>query len=243
MEPNATSMSDRHKSPPLWLLATLYTLLFSQGLFPLTMLASGQNWAQCRNGLVIKPHVSWRGAPNANGILLLPLALQDEDGANHREHSRASIVVFWHVVFTANTLNGSPIPDTPIDNPLITWHRDGAEIMNSGRPPQGILHGRLATNRSAHLQAESLCIRRQYIPSRDTQRRSRRPGPAPRASRKSMKVSADGTHYIGNGTFTLVAHQPNGEAYAAFTGLLTGTRITLERQWPTFSNHPTTAQG
>ena len=60
---------------------------------------------------------------------------------------------------------------------------------------------------------------------------------------KSMKVSADGTHYIGNGTFTLVAHQPNGEAYAAFTGLLTGTRITLERQWPTFSNHPTTAQG
>ena len=44
MEPNSTSTPERHKGPPLWLLAILYTLLFNAGLFPVTMLAGGQNW-------------------------------------------------------------------------------------------------------------------------------------------------------------------------------------------------------
>lgn len=44
MEPNSTSVLERHKGPPLWLLAILYTLLFNAGLYPVTMLAGGQNW-------------------------------------------------------------------------------------------------------------------------------------------------------------------------------------------------------
>jgi len=34
MEDNSTSVPDRHKGPPLWLLAILYTVLFNAGLFP-----------------------------------------------------------------------------------------------------------------------------------------------------------------------------------------------------------------
>src|SRR5712691_8523164 len=46
----------------------------------------------------------------------------------------APIVGMWHVVFTAHALDGSPIPDTVIDNAVVVWHSDGTEIMNSGRP-------------------------------------------------------------------------------------------------------------
>ena len=43
-ERNLTSVPELHKGPPLWLLAILYTVLFNAGLFPVTMLAGGQNW-------------------------------------------------------------------------------------------------------------------------------------------------------------------------------------------------------
>lgn len=46
----------------------------------------------------------------------------------------SSIVGLWHVVFTAK--NSAPVPDgTVIDDGIVTWHADGTEIMNSGRPP------------------------------------------------------------------------------------------------------------
>ena len=48
----------------------------------------------------------------------------------------APIVGMWHAVFTAHAMNGSPIPDTPIDNALLIFNSDGTEVMNSGRPPQ-----------------------------------------------------------------------------------------------------------
>lgn len=47
-----------------------------------------------------------------------------------------SIVGMWHATFTAESANGSPIPNTVIDNALVVWHRDKTEIMNSLRPPQ-----------------------------------------------------------------------------------------------------------
>jgi hypothetical protein len=46
----------------------------------------------------------------------------------------SSITGLWHVVFTAK--NSAPVPDgTVIDDAIVTWHSDGTEIMNSGRPP------------------------------------------------------------------------------------------------------------
>lgn len=43
-EENSRSVPGRHKGPPLWLLAILYTVLFNAGLFPVTKLAGGQSW-------------------------------------------------------------------------------------------------------------------------------------------------------------------------------------------------------
>lgn len=46
----------------------------------------------------------------------------------------SSIVGLWHVTFTAK--DSAPVPDgTPIDDGIVTWHADGTEIMNSGKPP------------------------------------------------------------------------------------------------------------
>ena len=54
--------------------------------------------------------------------------------AENSGRSFSSIVGLWHAVFTAN--NSPPVPDgTLIDDAIVTWHADGTEIMNSGKPP------------------------------------------------------------------------------------------------------------
>src|SRR5262249_60285091 len=47
-----------------------------------------------------------------------------------------AIVGMWHVTLTAQGNQGGPPDGTPLDNPLVTWHSDGTEIMTSARPPQ-----------------------------------------------------------------------------------------------------------
>ena len=43
-EHSLTSGPELHKGPPLGLLGILYLILFNAGLYPVTMLAGGQNW-------------------------------------------------------------------------------------------------------------------------------------------------------------------------------------------------------
>src|SRR6516162_7325205 len=63
---------------------------------------------------------------------LNPLASQN----NKSEDSDASIVGFWHVVFTSEGTVNPPIPDgAVVDNGFAQWHSDKTEIMNSSRPP------------------------------------------------------------------------------------------------------------
>ena len=55
---------------------------------------------------------------------------------NKSEDSDASIVGFWHVVFTSEGTTNPPIPDgAVVDNGFAQWHSDQTEIMNSSRPP------------------------------------------------------------------------------------------------------------
>jgi hypothetical protein len=52
------------------------------------------------------------------------------------------IVGFWKAKFVSTGSSG--IPDgTVVDSPLVQWHSDGTEIMNSSRPPRDtkLLHG------------------------------------------------------------------------------------------------------
>ena len=204
---------------------TFKTIATLVGAIGLTLLAQPNCAAQCGNGLVIKPHVSWHGAP-LNGIRLLPAALQDENEANGRANWKPSIVGFWHVVFTAKTLNKSAIPDTPIDNALITWHSDGTETMNSGRPPQdgNFCMGVWEQTGPLTYKLNHFALGNQYAPGTPNGVVGDPDGPT--RFIESVKVSADGNHY--SGTFTLIAHKPTGEAYQTFTGVLSGTRITLE---------------
>lgn len=54
-------------------------------------------------------------------------------GENH-SRSFNTIVGLWHTVFTAK--NSAPVPDgVVVDDAFVTWHADGTEIMNSGKPP------------------------------------------------------------------------------------------------------------
>ena len=74
---------------------------------------------------------SWSDSPA--GGWLQGASLAPAFGDNHNR-SYVSIVGLWHVVFTAK--NSAPVPDgTVIDEAIVTWHADGTEIMNSGKPP------------------------------------------------------------------------------------------------------------
>lgn len=64
--------------------------------------------------------------------LLLISGHNDEN--SDEDSDRDAIVGLWKVKFVSEGSSG--IPDgTVIDDGYATWHRDGTEIMNSGRPP------------------------------------------------------------------------------------------------------------
>ena len=87
---------------------------------------------RCARGLWQKrrfgsPRATPSSTPRA-GYLPASFALRDDDSED------ASIVGLWQVTFTSKGTSG--IPDgTVVDAGYATWHSDGTEIMNSGRPP------------------------------------------------------------------------------------------------------------
>ena len=135
-----------------------------------------------------------------------------------------SIVGMWHVLFTAQSMNGSAIPDTVIDNALSVWHNDHTEIMNSVRPPQDgnfCLGVWQQTGRSSFYLNHFAWFANQF--PNDTNNGIGDPvGPA--RFTESVTVAPDGNHFTG--TFTLTAYDTKGNVMIAFTGALSGTRIT-----------------
>ncbi|HKT79861.1 MAG TPA: hypothetical protein VJP86_06545 [Vicinamibacterales bacterium] len=74
-------------------------------------------------------------------IRTAPMAFQTPGGFAHPgEFEQNSIVGLWQVHFvstiTTDLPDGSQIkPGDTVDAGYVTWHDDGTEIMNSGRPP------------------------------------------------------------------------------------------------------------
>jgi hypothetical protein len=135
-----------------------------------------------------------------------------------------SIVGMWHVLFTAQTMNGSAIPDTVIDNALSVWHNDHTEIMNSVRPPQDgnfCLGVWQQTGRSSFYLNHFAWFANQF--PNDTNNGIGDPV-GPTRFTESVTVAPDGNHFTG--TFTLTAYDTRGNVMIAFTGALSGTRIT-----------------
>lgn len=172
-------------------------------------------FAQC--GLPTKTYkpASWQPSIGAH-LARTAFDDGDEDGP--------SIVGMWHVLFTAQTMNGSAIPDTVIDNALSVWHSDHTEIMNSVRPPQDgnfCLGVWKQTGRSSFYLNHFAWFANQF-PNATNNGIGDPIGPT-RFTEK-VTVSPDGKHFTG--TFTLTAYDTKGNVTTTFTGALTGTRVT-----------------
>jgi hypothetical protein len=63
--------------------------------------------------------------------------VSDRERNSDDESDRAAIAGLWKVKFVSKGNTGIGIPDgAPLDDGYATWHRDGTEIMNSGRAPK-----------------------------------------------------------------------------------------------------------
>jgi hypothetical protein len=147
-------------------------------------------------------------------------ARDDDDGGG------SSIVGMWHVTFTANTMNGASIPATMVDNALVVWHSDKTEIMNSGRPPQD---GDFCMGVWEEVGHSKYCLNHfawggNAFPTEPPTEIG--PPAGPTHITEKVTVSPDGKSY--SGTFTLDAYDTSGNIATSFTGVITGTRITLD---------------
>jgi hypothetical protein len=189
------------------------------GIILMGILPSGKAFAACgeygksKAGASLLPQ-SWGG----QSASFLP----SSDDAD------ATIVGMWHATFTAKTVNGSPIPNTVIDNALVVWHRDKTEIMNSVRPPQdgnfcmGVWEKTGDTYRLNHFA---------WFGNDTANAPSGIGNPAgPTQIVEEVTLSPDGKNY--SGTFTLTAYDTSGHVAVTLTGVIAATRITLHTNVP-----------
>ena len=136
-----------------------------------------------------------------------------------------AIVGMWHVTFTAEGNVGGPPDNTPLDNSLITWHSDGTEIMNSGRPAQD---GQFCTGVWKKTGRLRYKVNHIAWAGNDTTNAPTGVGnPAgPTRIVEEVTLSPDGKHYTG--TFTLDAYDVSGNLVAHIVGVMNGTRITID---------------
>jgi len=176
--------------------------------------------AQC--GLPKKPIKPSSWSPQHKYGAHFILAALDGDA------DREPIVGMWHVVFTALTQNGEPVPVTGgivIDNSVVVWHSDGTEIMNSARSAQdgsfclGVWE---RTGERTYLLNHIPWQGNVYDPTVPPGIIGAPQGGAQIIERISL--SPDGNFYTG--TFTLHAYDTSGNVYMRFTGVLAGKRIT-----------------
>jgi len=168
--------------------------------------------AQCLSTKLVKP-TSWQ--PQMGGAHLKTTGIENSP----------SIVGMWHVVFTADSMNGEPIPSpgAVIDNAVVVWHADGTEIMNSSRPAQD---GNFCLG--VWKQTGRLSYFLNHIPWQGNDSSGGEGGignPTGGAQvLEQVTLSPDGNHYSGR--FSLTAYDTSGNKEVTFTGTLSATRIT-----------------
>jgi hypothetical protein len=103
------------------------------GLGILGTIFAAQANAGCTNLPQLKVSPPWQPQPSglAQPRPISAAFFQVSDG----DSDDASIVGLWKFEFTAKGNAGGPPDGTPIDAGYVTWHRDGTELMNSGRAP------------------------------------------------------------------------------------------------------------
>ena len=136
-----------------------------------------------------------------------------------------AIVGMWHVTFTAQGNNGGPPDGTPIDNSLITWHSDGTELMNSGRPAQDGQFCMGVWKKTGRLKYK---VNHIAWAGNDTTNAPTGIGNPTGPTRfvEDVTLSPDGQNYTG--TFTLDAYDTSGNLVAHIVGVMNGRRITVD---------------
>jgi hypothetical protein len=178
---------------------------------------SATAYAACGDSTRLAPRFhpqAWQGSGAVQPGSLLRVSDDDDD----------SIVGMWHVTFTAKGNNPGPPDGAQIDNALVTWHRDGTELMNSARPPQdgdfcmGVWK---KTGKNTYKLNHFA-----WLANDATGGPSGIGSPqGPTRFFEEVTLSPDGNHYTG--TFTLDGYDTSGHPVAHITGVLAGTRITL----------------
>jgi len=129
-----------------------------------------------------------------------------------------SIVGLWQVTFTSKGSAG--IPDgTPIDAGYAAWHSDGTELMNSGRAP---LTGSFCMGVWTQTGRYTYVLNHYALAWDSTGKVFL----GPTNIRESITVDYSGTAYTG--TFTIVQRDTQGYTTATVTGVVTGTRVTVD---------------
>jgi hypothetical protein len=140
---------------------------------------------------------------------------------NDDNDGEPSIVGMWHVIFTAQTLNGAPV-NMVVDNAIAVWHSDGTEIMNSSRPAQD---GNFCLGVWAKTGKSKYYLNHIPWAGNDPTNPGGIGNPQGGAQlTEQVTLAPDGNSYSGR--FTLTAYTTNGQPTVTFTGMLTATRIT-----------------
>jgi hypothetical protein len=146
----------------------------------------------------------------------------DDSGPDDSQHAKLDpIVGMWHVVFTANTMDGEPV-NSMFDNAVVVWHSDGTEIMNSSRPAQD---GNFCIG--VWKQTGKLKYLLNHIPWQGNDPLGNPQGGAQLI--EHVALSPDGNSY--SGTFTFTAYDTGGNPGPSYTGVMAGTRITTSTKF------------
>jgi hypothetical protein len=130
----------------------------------------------------------------------------------------AGIVGLWSVTFTSEGSSG--IPDgTVIDQGYVTWHADGTEIMNSGRPP---ISGNFCMGVWRQTSRFSYKLNHVTLSWDPTGTVFVGPG----SVKEQVTLSHGGNSY--SGTFTIDQFDTNGNLLAHLQGNITAQRITVD---------------
>jgi len=167
--------------------------------------------ADCGRSNDSVPHVLTPSSTHRAGYLPASFALRDDDS------EEASIVGLWQVTFTSKDTPG--IPDgTVVDAGYATWHADGTEIMNSGRPP---ITGNFCMG--VWKQVRRSTFRLNHVALSWDASGQTLVGPA--SIKEQVTVDHIGNRY--RGTFTIDQFDTSGNVLAHITGEVSGRRITV----------------
>jgi len=139
-------------------------------------------------------------------------------GGSGDDVENADIVGLWQVTFVAR--NNPGIPDgTVVDAGYVTWHSDGTELMNSGRPPLtgSVCMGVWKRTGPSHYELNHVALSWDGTGQNLV-------GPA--NIKEEVTVDRSGDRYTGR--FTIDQFDTSGNLLAHIAGELTGVRIKVD---------------